>query len=129
MVERSDRPINDYRDLDVWNEAMTLCESIYDVTKAFPREEMFGLSSQMRRAAVSIPSNIAEGYGREQTKSFIQYLRIAQGSLKELETQIILSKRMRFLKEEPSGQLLEATTKIGKMLRAFIRSLTKRLGS
>lgn len=127
MVENDSRPINDYRDLDVWNEAMAFCERIYEVTKDFPREEMFGLTSQMRRAAVSIPSNIAEGYGREQTKSFIQYLRISQGSLKELETQVLLATRLDYMSQKSSQELLLTTTKIGKMLRAFIRSLEKKL--
>jgi four helix bundle protein len=86
--------IKSYRDLRVWQEAMTLAEACYRLTRGFPKEEMFGLSSQIRRSAASIPANIAEGHGRENTQSFIQYLRIAQGSLKELETHLMLAERV-----------------------------------
>lgn len=79
-------PIKSYRDLTVWQHAMDLAESLYRVTSPFPKEEMFGLTSQIRRAAVSVAANIAEGHGRERTQSFIQFLRQSQGSLKELET-------------------------------------------
>lgn len=83
--------IRDYRGLTVWKDSMDMAADIYTMTRAFPREEMFGLSAQMRRAASSIPANIAEGFGRAQRKSFIQFLRFAQGSLKELETHTMLS--------------------------------------
>lgn len=101
-------------------------EGCYLATKNFPREEMFGLTSQIRRAASPIAANIAEGYGREQTGSFIQYLRMSQGSLKELETHIILSQRVRAIPREKAGALLGYCDELGKMLRAFIRSLQKR---
>jgi four helix bundle protein len=87
-----DKPvtIRDYRDLIVWKEAMSIAESVYALTREFPKEEMFGMTAQMRRCAVSIPANVAEGLGRAQRRSFIQFLRIAQGSLKELETHALL---------------------------------------
>src|SRR5215472_5214879 len=85
-----DRSINSYRDLRVWQDAMSLAESCYQLTASFPREEMFGLTSQIRRSAASVAANIAEGHGRENTGSFI-HQRIAQGSLKELETHLLLA--------------------------------------
>ena len=115
--------IHDYRDLNVWKDSMSLAVDIYTATRGFPREEMFGLTAQMRRAAASIPANIAEGFGRAQRKSFIQFLRIAQGSLKELETHTILSTRVGFLAEDQANSLGLRYTKLGKMLVSFIRSL------
>jgi four helix bundle protein len=118
--------LESYRDLKVWQSAMPLAEVCYTQTKAFPREEMFGLTSQIRRAASSIAANIAEGYGREQTGSFIQFLRISQGSLKELETHLILSQRVKIMPVEKTSMLLDHCQELGKMLRAFIRSLQQR---
>jgi four helix bundle protein len=117
------RPIADYRDLDVWNEAMNLATDIYEVTRAFPRDEIYGMTSQLRRASVSVAANIAEGYGRQQTRPFIQFLRVAQGSLKELETLVLLSQRVGLLGDEASGQALDRTQRIGRMLTGLIRSL------
>ncbi len=85
-----------HKDLDVWKQSMTLAEDIYALTKGFPSDEKYGLSSQMKRAAVSVPSNIAEGAGRKGDKEFIQFLYISMGSLSELETQLLLSKRLQF---------------------------------
>jgi four helix bundle protein len=105
--------VNSYRDLRVWQHAMTLAADCYRLTKDFPKEETFGMTSQIRRASASIAANIAEGHGREQTRSFIQFLRIAQGSLKELETHILLAD----------------CEVLGKSLRADIRSLQRRDGA
>lgn len=118
--------INDYRDLRVWIESVTLTAQIYEMTRLFPREEQFGLTSQMRRAAVSIPANIAEGYGRETTAAFINFLRIAQGSLKELETLTIVAQRVGILGAQEADKTNALTARIGKMLRAYIRSLAER---
>ena len=122
----NDPVINSYRDLRVWQDSMALAESCYRLTRGFPREEAFGLSSQIRRAAASVPANIAEGHGREHTRTFVQYLRIAQGSLKELETHLLLAERVgiadRALIDVPMGEC-EA---VGKMLRALIRSLQQK---
>ncbi len=114
--------IQSYRDLRVWREAMALAELCYKFTKPFPRDEMFGLTAQIRRAGASVPANIAEGYGRENTGSYIQFLRIAQGSCKEVETHTLLSQRV----IEGAGdtdELLRQCDVVGKMLRGLIRSL------
>jgi four helix bundle protein len=87
--------IRSYRDLRVWNEAMTLAESCYRFSQECPREELFGLTSQIRRAATSIPANVAEGYGRDSKGSYVKFLKTAQGSLKELETHLILAQRLK----------------------------------
>lgn len=102
---------------------MTLAEACYSLTRSFPREEMFGMTSQIRRAAASIAANIAEGHGREATGSFIQHLRIAQGSLKEVETHLLLAVRVKLARLEVVDPVLEQCQTIGKMLRALIRSL------
>lgn len=115
--------INSYRDLRVWQDAMTLAEGCYLLTKAFPRDELFGLTSQIRRAASSIAANVAEGHGRESTQQFIQFLRISQGSLKELETHLLLAQRVGIARQEAIEPSLDQCTSIGKMLRALIRSL------
>jgi len=116
-------PIKSYRDLRVWQESMTLAVECYQLTRAFPKEEMFGLSSQIRRSAASIPANIAEGHGRENTQSFIQYLRIAQGSLKELETHLLLAERVGLIVKENTEAVLRRCEAIGKMIRLLIRAL------
>jgi four helix bundle protein len=115
--------IKSYRDLRVWQEAMTLAEVCYRLTGGFPREEVFGLSAQIRRAAVSIAANIAEGHGRENTQSFIQYLRIAQGSLKELETHLMLAERVNIAANSKTDVILVQCENLGKMVRSLIRAL------
>ena len=119
----NDKSIRSYRDLDVWQVSMALAELCYLETKPFPRDELFGMTSQIRRSAAAIPANIAEGYGRETPGAFIQFLRIAQGSLKELETHLILSQRVGLLSSEPADRLLVECDRVGRMLRNFIRSL------
>jgi four helix bundle protein len=112
-----------YRDLLVWQRGMTLALNCYSFSKRLPKEEAYGLTSQIRRASVSIPANIAEGHGRELTGSFVQHLRIAQGSLKELETELLIVQGAGLA---PSGEvdtLLQSTDELGRMLRALIRSL------
>ncbi len=116
-----------YRDLVVWQRSMDLAESCYRITATFPREEIYGLTSQIRRAAVSVPSNIAEGNGRENTGAYIQFLRVAQGSLKELETQLLLAGRIGIAAEDRSRPLLNECEEIGKMLRSLIRSLQSKI--
>jgi four helix bundle protein len=119
----NDQSINSYRDLRVWQDAIALAESCYRVTTQFPREELFGLTSQIRRASASIPANIAEGHGRESTGSFIQSLRVAQGSPKELETHLILAERVGILAKPDLETVLNRCESLGKMVRALIRSL------
>ena len=112
-----------YRDLKVWQDSMQLAEDCYMLTRRFPKDETYGMSSQIRRSAVSVPANIAEGHGRESIGAFVQFLRIAQGSLKELETHLILAKRVKLALEELIDTLLLKTEIIGKMLRSLIRSI------
>jgi four helix bundle protein len=118
-----DKSIRSYRDLDVWQVSIALAELCYFETKQFPRDELFGMTTQIRRSAAAIPANIAEGYGRETPGAFIQFLRVAQGSLKELETHLILSERVALLSPEPTAKLLAQCDRVGRMLRNFIRSL------
>src|SRR5258708_31549711 len=119
----SDPSINSYRDLRVWQDAMTLAESCYRLTRQFPRDELFGLTSQIRRAAGSVPANIAEGHGREHTGSFVQHLRISQGSLKELETHLFLAERVGILPTPDLHAGLTQCESLGQMVRALIRAL------
>lgn len=118
-----DAAINSFEDLDVWQMGMTLTVECYRLTAKFPVEERYGLSQQMRRAAVSIPSNIAEGHGLETTANYVKHLRIAQGSVKELQTQLILSLRMEFASKAELDPLLNKCERIGKMVRSLIRKL------
>jgi four helix bundle protein len=117
--------IDSYRDLRVWKEAMDLAVQCYEATKAFPREEMFGLVTQIRRAASSVPANIAEGYGRESTGSYAHFLRTAQGSLKELETHLLLATRVGLMPEAKSEPLIQHSDVVGRMLRGLIRSIER----
>lgn len=114
--------INTHRDLLAWQEAMSLVTQIYHVTKIFPKEELFGLTSQMRRAAISIPSNIAEGAGRNGRKEFVQFLGVARGSLSELETQVLIACDLGLLKE--STVLLESLDRLYKLISGLIKSLS-----
>lgn len=95
-----------YRDLIAWQKAIALVESVYTATQSFPAEERFGLSSQLRRAVVSIPSNIAEGQGRHTSKEFIQFLSVAHGSLREVETQIIITQRLAITNDATAEAIL-----------------------
>jgi four helix bundle protein len=105
---------------------MTLAEECYLLTKKFPREEMFSLTSQIRRAATSISANIAEGHGHENTGAFIQFLRISQGSLKELETHLIIAQRVNITDESATSPLLKRCDGLGRMLRSLIRTLQEK---
>jgi len=117
--------INSYRDLVVWQEAMELAVAVYRLTASLPRDEIYGVSSQLKRSAVSVPANIAEGYGRDSKGAYIQYLRVAQGSLKEFETHLLLTERVGLLVTNSIEPLLAKSESIGKMLRSLIRSLEK----
>jgi four helix bundle protein len=112
--------------LKVWQDAMALAEETYRLTKRFPKDEVYGMTSQLRRAAASIPANVAEGHGRENSGSFVQYLRMAQGSLKELETHLILSGRVGVAPTEEIDSLLQQCDELGRMLRSLIRSIQRR---
>jgi four helix bundle protein len=115
--------IRSYRDLRIWQEGMNIAEACYQITQTFPREEIYGMTSQIRRSAVSIPANIAEGYGREYRAEYLQFLRIAQGSLKELETHLLLSVRVKLATNQTIEPLLNRCESLGKMIRSLIRSL------
>ena len=119
----SNSEIQSYRDLRVWIEGMNIAETCYQVTRTFPKEEIYGMVSQIRRSAASIPANIAEGYGREYRAEYIQFLRTAQGSLKELETHLILSVRVKLTTNQEIDPILSKCEALGRMLRSLIRSL------
>ena len=113
----------DYRDLVAWQKAMDLVEQVYVATADFPREERYGLVSQVRRAAVSVPSNIAEGQGRRTTDDeFVRFLQIAMGSLAELETQVELAVRLRFLEKNEAIALRASSDEVGRLLSGLVRS-------
>ena len=114
--------IASYRDLRVWQDAMSVAQRSDESTRGFPREEAFGMTAQIRRSAASIPANIAEGRGREATGSFVQFLRIAQGSLEELETHPIRSARVGLAPDGPVETLLSSCESLGRQMRALIRS-------
>ncbi len=118
--------ITSYKDLEVWQVAISLAEECYRLSSRFPREETYGMTSQIRRAAVSVPANIAEGYGRDQTGSYIQFLRIAQGSARELETHLILVGRLGLADSAALQSVQDLCDRVGRMLRALIRSLEAR---
>ena len=113
-----------YEELVVWQKAMDLVTDIYKVTATFPADERFGLTSQIRRAAVSIPSNIAEGHGRKSTGAYLNHLSIAHGSLMEVETQLQISARLELVGSDGLSDLISKTNAIGKMLNGLIRSLS-----
>ena len=115
--------IESYRDLKVWQIAMDLAVAVYRWTESFPSAEKYGLTSQMRRSSSSVAANIAEGYGRESTGSYVNFLKTARGSLKELETHAILSTRVGFMKDETLAILLNFAADVGRLLNARIRSL------
>ncbi len=112
-----------YQDLLAWQKAMDLAEAVYRATQAFPKDELYGLTSQLRRAAVSVPSNIAEGQGRGTPSELIHHLRIAQGSLQELETQLLLAERLSYLPKETAEKFVNLTGEVGRLIRGFIKSL------
>lgn len=123
MSGEAKTPINSYRDLNVWREGMELAVAAYKLTAEFPRDELYGLTSQIRRSAASVPANIAEGYGRESSGAYIQQLRVAQGSLKELETHLLLTSRVGIATMGAIAPLLDRSEEVGKMLRSLIRSI------
>lgn len=120
--------VQSYCDLIVWQRAMDVATATYELTRRYPREELFGLTSQSRRAAASVAANIAEGYGRASRQAYINFLRIAQGSLKELETHLILAERVDVA---PSGlirSLLEQCDEVGRMLNGLVSKLSAHPG-
>ncbi|MBN1621855.1 MAG: four helix bundle protein [Endomicrobiales bacterium] len=111
--------INSFKQLKVWQQGIELVKDIYKISKAFPKEELFGLTSQIKRASISVPSNIAEGFKRNNRNEFAQFLRIALGSLGEVETQIIIAKELNFITKEESEEILKKIDILHKMLIAL----------
>jgi four helix bundle protein len=116
-----------HEDLDVWKHAMDLVDVIYTITKTIPPSERFGLISQMQRAAVSVPANIAEGCGRESTKDLLRLLAIAQGSLAELRTLLLIAERQSFIHRDQLGGILDRSNTVAKLLMGFRKSLRRKL--
>ena len=116
-----------HKDLRVWQQSIEMVTSIYKMSKDFPKDEIFGLVSQMRRAAVSVPSNIAEGYARGTDKEKLHFLRISSGSMSEIETQLMLSLKLGYIGQETYNELSEQITSVWKQLNALISSIKKRL--
>jgi len=123
--EGGSKMLKNYKELKVWQRAYQLCLETYRSTRAFPKEERYGLTSQIRRAAVSVPSNIAEGYGRKTTGEYIQALYIAYGSNCELETQILLSGDLGFINGDDLEKLRMGVGDVERMLKGLIKSLGK----
>jgi four helix bundle protein len=119
--------MSNYKELEVWKQAIELAKTVYKITASFPPSEVYGLVSQMRRSAISVASNIAEGAARNSDKEFIQFLYIATGSVAELDTQYILSRELQFT--SASKELEQSLTEIGKMLAGLIRHLKSSLES
>jgi len=119
--------LKNYKELKVWQKSYELCLKIYRMTTKFPKEEKYGLTAQIRRSAVSIPSNIAEGYGRKTTLDYVRMLYISYGSVCELETQILLAGDLDLLEKGELSKLKKDITEIERMLKALIKSLEKTL--
>jgi four helix bundle protein len=115
-----------YADLIVWQKAMDFVEMVYRATARFPKEEIYGLTSQVRRAAVSIASNIAEGQGRGSQREFARFLSVAYGSLREVETQVLIAERLRFLDSGARVHLMTAAAEIGRLLNGLTRAVAAR---
>ena len=116
----------DYRNLQIWQKAVDLCVEVYHLTKKLPKEETYALSDQMRRAVVSIPSNIAEGYARRSTKEYLNFLSIANGSRTELETQLIICNRIGYLEDTDIELSLYICEEIGKMISTITSKLSNK---
>jgi four helix bundle protein len=116
---------NSYKDLVAWQKAMDLCVAIHQLARSFPKYELYGLASQLRRAAISIPSNIAEGANRNTTGEFVQSLGYARGSLAECETQLLVAHRLGYLQDEKLNEMLHPVQADGRLINGLIRSLAR----
>ena len=116
-------PVRHYQELVAWQLAMDLVQSVYAITRSFPASEQFGLTNQLRRAAVSIPSNIAEGQGRGVGREFCHHLRIAAGSLNEVETQILIAERLGYLDAPAVARFLDLSAEVGRVLNGLLKSV------
>lgn len=111
-----------YRDLIAWQKAMDLVAEVYRVTRAFPKSELYALTSQVRRAALSVPSNIAEGQGRGSDADFVRFLWIAHGSVREIETQLLISERLGYLSPPDVADMLNSTAEVGRLIHGLINA-------
>jgi four helix bundle protein len=117
------KKIQSFKDLVVWQKGIDLVDEIYSMTKKFPKDEMFGLTNQIRRASVSIPTNIAEGWGRFSTKNYIQFIKISRGSLYEIETLLIIAMNQKYIDEHEKGILSVHIDELGRMMNSLLKSL------
>ena len=117
------RAVRHYTDLEVWRVGMDVADAVYNVSAGFPKSETFGLASQVRRAAVSVPSNIAEGWGRGRSKEYVQFLRYARGSLYEVETQLRIALRRGYMTDDQLLPILRRTDEVSRMLVGLMKSL------
>jgi four helix bundle protein len=117
--------LKNYQELIAWQKAIDLVEDVYKASKSFPREEIYALTSQIRRATVSIPSNIAEGQGRRTTADFLRHLSIAYGSLREVETQILIAVRLRYLAQRNTEAVMKLAGEVRRLLNGLLNSLTR----
>ena len=122
-----DKKINSYKDLIVWQKAVALVTSIYALTKSFPQEEKFGIVSQLNRASVSIPSNIAEGWGRESSKNYLQFLKIARGSVMETETLLVISKNLNYIDDSKYEGISQEIEEVSRILQGLINSIQQKI--
>ncbi|RKS25379.1 four helix bundle protein [Flavobacterium endophyticum] len=118
--------MNNFRNLLIWQKSMALVTGIYNSTKAFPKEEAFGLTSQIRKCAISIPSNIAEGFGRDSNKEYLRFLNISVGSLFELQTQLEIAKNISYLTTEQFNKQYEDSREVERMLISFVNKIKER---
>lgn len=118
-----------YRELIAWQKSMVLVTRVYALSSEFPGDERFGLTSQIRRAAISVPSNVAEGQGRDSTKEFIHHLSMAYGSLVEVETQILIGLNVGYLSEDAANAFLQESAKTGRIINGLMRSLRRKLNT
>ncbi|MGC2618594.1 MAG: four helix bundle protein [Acidobacteriaceae bacterium] len=115
--------VHSYRELIIWQRAIQVCVAIYQATKTFPREEIYGLTNQMRRASVSVPSNIADGYGRLSRDQFRYFLGVAKGSTFELQTQLVIARELGFTSTQEGARIEALSFEVGKMLTAMLKKL------
>jgi four helix bundle protein len=120
-------PVSSYRDLGVWEKGMQLAKHVYQLTASFPKHEVYGISSQLQRAAVSIPANIAEGHALASTKQFLRHLSIAKGSLAELETLLTVAEQLNYCQSDTVGEILSRCDEASRMLSGLQRSLKRRI--
>ena len=121
-----EKDVTSYRDLRVWQKGMDLAAEVYRLTKRWPKEELYGLVSQVRRSAASVPANIAEGYGRQSSASYGQFLKVARGSLKELETHLLLAERVGVAAQRSCRAALEQADDLGRMLGGLIKAVDRK---